>query len=667
MARASSKHSRDERSGVPPRDRGRPARLPGTGDVSPASHLPQHVFRTASFARHLSPQASSPLLSIILAFALAIFTTFPARAADKITFDDHVFPLFEQSCLNCHNPDKTKGGLDLSNYSGVLKGSSGGKIAEPGDGASSTLYTSVTHTSENKMPPKGDKLPKKSADLIRAWIDAGLLETASSSAKKRRGPKIDLSVKIDASAKPDGPPPMPRDLPLEPHLVARRSTSVADMATSPWAPLLAITGQKQVLLYNTDTLRLAGILPFDTGQPEVLSFHPSGTYLLAGGGIPGKSGTTITWDITTGKELMRNGREFDSVLGASLRLDLGAVAIGGPSRLIKLWDTQSAEQSHSIKKHTDWITSLAYSPDGILLATADRNGGVWVWEADTGNEFHTLRAHQKSVNAVRWRADSNLLATASEDGDVIFWEMDNGKQVKKLKAHPEGILAFDYARDGRFLTSGRDRKVKLWKPDFTILKELPTFSELVVEVAITNDGKRLVTADWNGKVEVWDADSLEMLGTLSTNPPHIAHRLTELDKELAAIAAAITAAKATLKTGEQAVAKARQTVEDALQNREHAKKRLAEIKPQLGKIDKEWNTLESRPKELADTRQQLRTESKALTEQIPSLEKAIKPARGHLAERENALLPLKAARDKLRQRETNLRQDQVFWKSAAAR
>ena len=48
-------------------------------------------------------------------------------------------------------------------------------------------------------------------------------------------------------------------------------------------------------------------------------------------------------------------------------------------------------------KHTDWITALAYSPDGVLLATADRNGGAWIWEADSGNEFHTLREHQKGI------------------------------------------------------------------------------------------------------------------------------------------------------------------------------------------------------------------------------------------------------------------------------
>ena len=97
-------------------------------------------------------------------------------AADKITYDDHIFPIFESKCLNCHNPDKKKGDLDLSTYTGTMAGSSGGKIALSGDGGSSKLFTVTVHTEEPVMQPEGDKIAKKDADLIRNWIDGGLLE-----------------------------------------------------------------------------------------------------------------------------------------------------------------------------------------------------------------------------------------------------------------------------------------------------------------------------------------------------------------------------------------------------------------------------------------------------------------------------------------------------------
>lgn len=468
--------------------------------------------------------------SCLLLLLIVVAPTSALLAAPN--YDDHIKPIFEQSCNNCHNPDKAKGDLDLSTYSASLRGGSGGKIAEPGEGASSKLYGVITHTLKPKMPEKADKIDKKEADLIRAWIDGGMLENKTGKPKKKSKPTFTLSAEPTVG-KPDGPPPMPQHLLLEPVVKTSRATSVNDMATSPWAPLLAIAAQYQVLLYNTETLELAAVLPFEYGQPEVLSFHPSGKYLLAGGGIAGKSGTTVTWEIETGKTVLRAGKDFDSVLAASLRSDLGGVSLGGPGKRVKLWDTSTDEPLISIKKHTDWVTQLAYSPDGVLLASGGRGGGVYVWEGETGNEFHNLRAHQASISGLSWRSDSNVLATASEDGNVIIWEMNHGKQVKKIPAHTGGVLAIDWTRTGELVTSGRDKKVKLWKPDFNLLKELPVFPNLIVEVSFSHDGKRLFCADWAGVISVWDVATAKKIGGISANPPSIADQIISIQKETA--------------------------------------------------------------------------------------------------------------------------------------
>ena len=69
----------------------------------------------------------SPLT--IGALVLGISFSPTATAADKVTYDDDVLPIFESSCLNCHNADKKKGDLDLSNFSGVMAGGAGGAVA----------------------------------------------------------------------------------------------------------------------------------------------------------------------------------------------------------------------------------------------------------------------------------------------------------------------------------------------------------------------------------------------------------------------------------------------------------------------------------------------------------------------------------------------------------
>lgn len=546
-------------------------------------------------------------------------------AQDKITYDDHIFPIFESQCLNCHNPDKKKGDLDLSTYLGTMAGSSGGKVALAGDGGSSKLFTVTVHTEEPVMPPEGDKIPKKSADLIRAWIDGGLLENKGSTARKKEKPAFDLTA-APTGKRPEGPPPMPQDLLLEPVIVPHRSTVIADIDASPWAPLVAVTGQRQILLYHSDSLDLVGILPFPQGQPETVSFHPSGKYLLAAGGIAGKSGTSVTWDITTGKEMMSMGKEFDSVLAADLRADLGGVALGGPSRLVKLWDTQTVEQFKSIKKHTDWVTALAYSHDGVLLATGDRNNGVQIWEASTGNEFHSLRGHQKAIVDVKWRADSNLVASASEDGNIIFWDMNQGREIKKATAHGGGVLAMDYSANGKLISAGRDQRVKIWKPDLSMEKQSEPFAELVTEVAFSHDANRYFTADWNGKIEAWDSTTMKKVGELNANPPTIEARLASLTQHRKTLEAGIQEKKqkadqtaADLKAANDKLASTEAAITQAKAKEGALAKEIGDLSGTLNQIKGELAKKDQQIKSVMAEAQKPDQQHKALAEELRKL------------------------------------------------
>lgn len=514
-------------------------------------------------------------MRILLVMPLMLVTKVSVLAAAP-NYEDDIRPVFENACFNCHNPDKQKGDLDLTTYSAAMRGGSGGKFAEPGEGVDSKIYGVITHTLKPKMPPKGDKLDKKDAELIRAWVDGGLLENKSGKPRKKKKPAFVLSS-APSAAKPEGPPPMPEHVLLEPVVTTARASAVADMVSSPWAPLLAITGQRQVVLYNTDSMEMVGIFPFEHGQPEVLSFHPSGKYLLAGGGIGGKSGTTVTWDIKTAEVVLRAGKDYDAVIAASLRPDLGGVSLGGPGKRVKLWDTATDEQLFSIKKHTDWVTQLAYSPDGVLLASGGRGGDLYVWEADTGNAFHQLRGHKAAITDMAWRSDSNVLATVSEDGQMIIWEMNNGKQIKKLAAHKGGVLSVDWNHNGQLVTGGRDKKVKIWKADFKILKELPAFREMITQVCLSHDGKRVFAADWGGVTTAWDVETAKELPTLKggatlvANPPNISARIKAMQgqvihfqAELDKLEQPAQAARAEVNQAKAALASAEQNHRDAL-------------------------------------------------------------------------------------------------------
>ena len=307
-----------------------------------------------------------------------------------------------------------------------------------------------------------------------------------------------------------------------------------------------------------------------------------------GGGIAGKSGTTVTFDVTTGQRVLSAAKEFDSILCCDIRPGFDIVATGSPSRRIKLWHTESQEQLQSIKKHTDWVTALDISPDGILLATGDRNGGVYVWEADSGGDFHTLRAHQAAITRALFRPDSNVLGTASEDGTIRMWEMNGGTEVKKIDAHGGGVRGFDWARDGSFVSAGRDRKVKYWKSSFSLERELGSVPALPTTIAYESTANRAFVGDVNGQVHVIDVAKGKIVAVIENNPPTVASRIERIDLRLHELEQSIASAREQATIAEQKWQQHQQSITQAEAARQQSKqqavaaeRKVAERKKQM--------------------------------------------------------------------------------------
>ncbi|HAY74855.1 MAG TPA: hypothetical protein DCY32_04205 [Opitutae bacterium] len=460
---------------------------------------------------------------------LALFGTAPILWAtpEKPNYQDDILPILEQSCNSCHNPDKAKGGLDLTSMHGIMAGGSSGETAIPEDSANSLLYLLTARLEEPHMPPRGDKIEKAQLNAIKLWIDQGLLPTASGKPMKKKQSSANLSLNLASMGRPDTPPPLPDHLRLEPYVLTDRAFAPSAMASAPWSPLFAIASPKQVLLYHADNFDLMGILPYPEGFIESLTFSRNGELVLASGGKGGKSGTVAAWRVQTGERVLTLGNEQDSILTASISPDQSLVAIGGTSKLVKVFDLASGEVLYQIKKHSEWVTQVSFSPDGILLASADRNGGLHVWEAGTGNPFYSLIGHKAEITDLSWRADGNVLLSASEDGGIRTWEMINGKSVKTWTAHSAGILSAHFDEKGQVVSSGRDKTVKLWDQNGKGIRTVSGFKDIVMEARLSHDGAKIISGDWSGEIKVWNSADGKLLRTLSGNPPSIESRIAQ--------------------------------------------------------------------------------------------------------------------------------------------
>lgn len=439
------------------------------------------------------------------------------KPGEKITYMDHVRPIFREHCFNCHNQNKATNDLALDSYERLRKGGASGEVINPGNPGDSYLWLLVNHESEPHMPPKTDKLPAAKLEIIRQWIAGGALRDSGSKAEAKPKPSVSLAVSAGAT-RPAGPPIMPEGLSRQPATTTPRAGAVTALAASPWAPLVAVAGQRQIVLYHADSAQLLGVLPFAEGIPYVLRFSRSGALLLAGGGENARRGLVAVYDVKTGRRLFTAGDELDVVLAADISPDHKLVALGGPEKIVRVFNTADGAQLYEIRKHTDWIYAVEFSPDGILLATADRSGGLVVWEADTGREYQNLEGHKAGVTSVSFRDDANVLASGSEDGTIKLWNLEDGRVLKSQTAHGAGVTAIQFGHDGRLASAGRDRLARLWSPDLSPVRTFAAFQEPVLELALTHDGQRLAAGDWSGEVRLYSTADGKQVGLLPPNP-----------------------------------------------------------------------------------------------------------------------------------------------------
>lgn len=436
-----------------------------------------------------------------MAALVAVLCVVPHALGDEaVSFKADVRQVLRTHCVGCHNPNRAEADLDLSDFRTVIEGSYSGEVVVAGKPDESLLYLVTAHLEEPAMPPGGRKIPAEDLDLMRRWIEGGLLEEPSSAP----GPTKSTTKVVEPAPEPSVTP--------SPDLVFRgvHASPVIALDACGAAGLVALGGQMQVILLDADSLTLNQVLPYPEGEPQSLRFSHDGALLIAGGGEHAQSGGVVVWDVATGGRVAQSMEDFDVALAADLSPD-GRLAIsGGPEKRLKVLALPRCEPLHVLDKHTDWVLDARFSPEGLLLASADRDGAVYVWETESGKTLHTLRGHQDAVTGVAWLDGGDTLTTVSEDGSLRQWNMHTGKQTERWSAHPDGVLDLVATSGGQLATAGRDRRVRIWETDGELVHESNQFESLPTTLACLGEG-RLVIGGQRGEVVRWDTEKSHMV------------------------------------------------------------------------------------------------------------------------------------------------------------
>ncbi|HLZ56682.1 MAG TPA: hypothetical protein VKR06_07015 [Ktedonosporobacter sp.] len=175
----------------------------------------------------------------------------------------------------------------------------------------------------------------------------------------------------------------------------------------------------------------------------------------------------------------------------------------------------------TFQKHSDFVSAVAWSPDGHFVASGSWDHSVKVWNALTGALVTTYApaegrsdggGHTELVDALAWSPDGHFIASGSWDHTVQVWNAITGQLITIYRGHNEEVSSLAWSPDGHFIASGSwDHTVQTWEV-FTGV-HLRTFMDdnniygLVNAVSWSPDGRYIASGGGNNRVQIWDTQS----------------------------------------------------------------------------------------------------------------------------------------------------------------
>ena len=288
-----------------------------------------------------------------------------------------------------------------------------------------------------------------------------------------------------------------------------------ELISSPNYPVGSNSVPVQLRVHDVEGLYQVLLLSI---TPQVL--HPAYGVreLITCRGLMGQTDTVVEFD-------------YDGVIPSSGRTSLSDPAVhpiyvaavdmaGNRSEASFVLAETSPQHIATLDGHAASVNSVAFSPDGTILASASHDSTVKLWNVSTREHSTTLR-HGSYVRSVSFSPDGTILASGARD--VKLWNVSTKENVATLAGHTAGVSSVSFSPDGTILASGAgdserslgDRTVKLWDVAArTNIATLEGHGSKITSVAFSPDGATLASVDHSYVLKLWDVATRTNIATL---------------------------------------------------------------------------------------------------------------------------------------------------------